>query len=64
MRLYNRNQTTDFTLNTAYIGSESLDFPNSISINGLNIELLELRPFLGESMLYTLEDYVVSISVD
>ena len=64
MRITNESETKDFILNTAGSINESLDFPTSTSIFGINVELLDLQPYPEDGMEYTLEDYTLSISVN
>ncbi len=63
MRIVKENETMDFTLNTAGFINENLDFPNSILILDLNIELLDLQPYPENGVSYTLEDYIISLEV-
>lgn len=64
MIIANEGEAMDFTLNTAGYINDGLNFPTSVSIFDLHIELVALQPYPEGDSPLPLEDYTVSINVN
>jgi len=65
LRIFNGNETMDFTLNTAGEINSGYSFPTNATVFDLNIELEDLQPLpLDDNTEIPLEDYTIRLSVN